>query len=285
MADGVWRTISGRKVFIKKGQSLTEAMKKSGKFKDADIKDDKQSREEKVKKLEKEIAKLEKEVKDLKGIKYIRASNELNDKKKELQELTGEADQRRIDRLEKHDVTLAEERILRQMGVVEDYTLDDLEKAIELSNAISDYTGSKGYKEVRDLSDKSEKTEKLREDLETVIEIGDKYRGETYRGLSFADEGKLNDFMKDVVEGSTLDMKGISSWTNDKSIAKDFASQREYKVIFRNKKNKGGANIGIMSKWRGEGEILYSGKKGFIIKGVTDKNGIIYIDVGEGGLL
>lgn len=34
MADGVWRTISGRKVFIKKGQSLTEAMKESGKFKD-----------------------------------------------------------------------------------------------------------------------------------------------------------------------------------------------------------------------------------------------------------
>lgn len=34
MADGVWRTISGRKVFIGKGQSLDEAMASSGKFKD-----------------------------------------------------------------------------------------------------------------------------------------------------------------------------------------------------------------------------------------------------------
>lgn len=33
MADGVWRTIKGRRVFIEEGQSLTEAMKKSGKFK------------------------------------------------------------------------------------------------------------------------------------------------------------------------------------------------------------------------------------------------------------
>lgn len=31
--DGVWRTIRGRRVFIKKGQSLHEAMRESGKFK------------------------------------------------------------------------------------------------------------------------------------------------------------------------------------------------------------------------------------------------------------
>ena len=35
--DGVWRTIQGRKVFIKKGQSLNEALKASGKFDKADM--------------------------------------------------------------------------------------------------------------------------------------------------------------------------------------------------------------------------------------------------------
>ena len=30
---GVWRTIGGRKVFIKKGQNLADAMRESGKFK------------------------------------------------------------------------------------------------------------------------------------------------------------------------------------------------------------------------------------------------------------
>ena len=31
--DGVWRTVAGRRIFIKNGQSLSDAMKKSGKFK------------------------------------------------------------------------------------------------------------------------------------------------------------------------------------------------------------------------------------------------------------
>ena len=30
---GVWRTVGGRRIFIKNGQSLSNAMKKSGKFK------------------------------------------------------------------------------------------------------------------------------------------------------------------------------------------------------------------------------------------------------------
>lgn len=37
--NGVWRTVSGRKIFIKKGQSLTDAMRESGKFKDEEIKE------------------------------------------------------------------------------------------------------------------------------------------------------------------------------------------------------------------------------------------------------
>lgn len=32
MEDGVWRTIGGRRVFIKEGQTVTEAMRNSGKF-------------------------------------------------------------------------------------------------------------------------------------------------------------------------------------------------------------------------------------------------------------
>jgi hypothetical protein len=39
MEDGVWRTISGRRVFIKEGQSLSDAMKNSGKFKEKETND------------------------------------------------------------------------------------------------------------------------------------------------------------------------------------------------------------------------------------------------------
>ena len=32
MEDGVWRTVSGRRIFIKEGESISEAMRNSGKF-------------------------------------------------------------------------------------------------------------------------------------------------------------------------------------------------------------------------------------------------------------
>lgn len=32
MKDGVWRTVGGRRIFIKEGQSLSDAMRNSGKF-------------------------------------------------------------------------------------------------------------------------------------------------------------------------------------------------------------------------------------------------------------
>lgn len=35
--EGVWRTICGRRVFIREGQSLTDAMRESGKFKDPKV--------------------------------------------------------------------------------------------------------------------------------------------------------------------------------------------------------------------------------------------------------
>ena len=47
---GVWRTVGGRKIFIKDGEDLATAMKKSGKFKNK--KDDK---EEKIKQLKKKM--------------------------------------------------------------------------------------------------------------------------------------------------------------------------------------------------------------------------------------
>lgn len=53
MADenGVWRTISGRRVFIRDGQSLTDAMRESGKFDNSSDKKNKES-EEVAKKIE-----------------------------------------------------------------------------------------------------------------------------------------------------------------------------------------------------------------------------------------
>lgn len=47
--DGVWRTIGGRRVFIRTGQSLSDAMKKSGKFKTKITEQEKQNIEKNTK--------------------------------------------------------------------------------------------------------------------------------------------------------------------------------------------------------------------------------------------
>lgn len=54
--EGVWRTVGGRRIFIRDGESLSSAMKKSGKFKNI-----------KKKKREDEIKELEEELKQAKG--------------------------------------------------------------------------------------------------------------------------------------------------------------------------------------------------------------------------
>lgn len=72
---GVWRTVGGRRIFIKDGQDLASAMKESGKF-GKKKENNKNNREEKIKKLEEELeetkgffarAKIEEEIRSLKA--------------------------------------------------------------------------------------------------------------------------------------------------------------------------------------------------------------------------
>ena len=60
MEQGVWRTIGGRRVFIKNGKDLATAMKESGKFKKVDKpeKDDKIVKDQKGKEYKKKLQSL-----------------------------------------------------------------------------------------------------------------------------------------------------------------------------------------------------------------------------------
>lgn len=89
---GVWRTIGGRRVFIKTGQSLSSAMKESGKFKASDVK-----REEYHKaKAEHEVMESQKKVLENKNPdmsdKLHEKYNEAKKKNKELEMLYDEPD-------------------------------------------------------------------------------------------------------------------------------------------------------------------------------------------------
>jgi hypothetical protein len=50
--DGIWRTVRGRRIFIANGQSLSEAMAKSGKFKSLKDKSENSLMSEHIQKLE-----------------------------------------------------------------------------------------------------------------------------------------------------------------------------------------------------------------------------------------
>jgi hypothetical protein len=76
MEDGVWRTIGGRRVFIKEGQNLSDAMKESGKF---------SNKNEKSLKTEE----IEKEVENERNKKIKQLEDMLNEK-----EATGETSER-----------------------------------------------------------------------------------------------------------------------------------------------------------------------------------------------
>ena len=55
MEEGVWRTIGGRRIFIKKGKSVEEAVRESRKFKKKNKGLTDEERKKKIKDLEKKI--------------------------------------------------------------------------------------------------------------------------------------------------------------------------------------------------------------------------------------
>lgn len=106
--DGVWRTIGGRRVFIRNGQDLAEAMKESGKFKSAK-KTSKETNEEKEINKDTELKeKLDQLRKDRKGLVYnleegymkdLSTEEKLEKLNKEIDTIKG--DKERIDKIDK----------------------------------------------------------------------------------------------------------------------------------------------------------------------------------------
>lgn len=84
MKDGVWRTVGGRRIFIKTGQSLSEAMIESGKFEQEQKQKEAQKILDKKNELDNEIKNVTKEkTKELyDSIKKIKEDPKLNNKEK-----------------------------------------------------------------------------------------------------------------------------------------------------------------------------------------------------------
>lgn len=90
-SDGVWRTVGGRRIFIRDGQSLSDAMKSSGKFKSAKKRTDYKTKIEEIKATRKANEELDRDLKwakeqyeqDRDKDAYKRRVNTIENKRKE----------------------------------------------------------------------------------------------------------------------------------------------------------------------------------------------------------
>lgn len=151
MADGVWRTIKGRRVFIEEGQSLTEAMKKSGKFKDIKKENKKDDNKHRIDELEKqkenakgffEKGKIQEEIDALKnGYKNVEEYRKFKEEQRD--KLSKQAEKERQERRkladEQNSKTNGNEEYMMAHRPNEDgATLTDISK----ENEGSDYTAT-----------------------------------------------------------------------------------------------------------------------------------------------
>ena len=89
---------------------------------------------------------------------------------------------------------------------------------------------------------------KVADRIEEFIEASPKYKGSIYRGISL-DAKDANAMLDRLLEGETIDQKGISSWATDKSWAEEFATMQarndktQVKVVFQIDDNKSGVSI------------------------------------------
>lgn len=141
-----------------------------------------------------------------------------------------------------------------------------MDKAQEVRKYISYYTES-GYSDIRNGGN-----EPGRIAIEEFIESSPTYNGEIYRGMKFNGK-KGSEFVSQLQEGATMDMRGISSWSSDYNVANYFANKfdTDYRILFK-VKNKTGVGIKHLSSFPKESEVLQSGKTRFKIKKVIDKS-------------
>lgn len=115
--------------------------------------------------------------------------------------------------------------------------------------------------------------------IEEYIKLAPKYDGPVYRGVQ-----SLPDRLKGLKNGSVIDMNGVSSWSSEISVAKDFATTYDRNlrsVVFRLPKTNSGTAISHLSSLPSENEVLMSQQASFKITKVTKEKYVTYYDLVE----
>lgn len=138
-------------------------------------------------------------------------------------------------------------------------------------DAIEDYTGS-AYKKMR--KGQMPKEVKL---IDEVVYKSPKYEGTVYRGINVS-ESYLADLKSTI--GGTINMgkHGPSSWSSNKGIAENFASQGDHnvKLVFKMENKRGASITNVSTFGSSEGEVLHKSNESCKVKSVR-KQGFYYV--------
>jgi hypothetical protein len=167
-----------------------------------------------------------------------------------------------------------------------------LKEAQDTANAIKYWTG-KGSSEIRE-DQKNGRENRQADQIDEFIKNSTPYKGEIYRGITFSSEDEAMKWAKGDKDGIVGNQSAHSSWTSDIAIAAhftelDFSGEKSTQVIIKST-NKSGASIRNLSVFgkpeagklgRDEKEVVVSKNTRHKFKGVTKKDGILYVEVEE----
>lgn len=305
MEEGAWRTISGRRIFIKDGQSLTEAMKNSGKFnnnvkdrlkKQVNGKNDNNMTEkeinEKIDELEKNIEnkKFLEARKDREELRKLKDKLDSREEKSYLEKVALQMEKEKFEqkiisniKTEEQLKTEARNKVSDKIQLKAQENSDNTYKAFtsDERDAIDYYTMD-GYYDVNEYLKGNYSDFSNGEEIKTKIDSAiNKYKMDDdytlYRGVDKKAVSKLkigDEYSENGYLSTSLDKKIGIKYTEDKGddgvLIKINTSKEKTKGLY----------IGVNSaSYFDESEFLISREQKMILNKITKENDIIVYEM------
>ena len=157
------------------------------------------------------------------------------------------------------------------LGDLEDAPEEIITKENIQQKAITSFTNT-NYKEIRKASIGESNDEKYIEQakqIEEYIDSNKKYEGKIYRSIGL-DDSSFGNYTNNDMIGAEIDMKGISSWTSDEKIAKNYTPSNSLNSItFKIENSSKGVDISNISAHPTEKEVIQSSKQRYKVKSIS----------------
>lgn len=278
MADeigGVWRTVGGRRIFIKEGQDLASAMRESGKF------PEKKERNDNQKQLQNEIDIIQLKINEIENNPdYIFGNEKLDNELNDLFEKRTKLQKKLLDEKANNDKSMIQDKELRDY--IYDYTNGDYKIACDytqnLENGLNEkeafektnYYQNSGINKISDEDFKN----KIRLTNELVKEIDN--QKENNKLLVRFEKTQVDENYKDVSRqykvGEEIKWGIRSTSSNEKYFTKVISGKDKIKAEslmsaypytyteFQIVGDKKGLDISKYSQYKDQSEILVKGK-------------------------